>query len=468
MLAGSLLLAAALLTQAPQAADDAATPIARYHLRLAEVVVTRGDVALEMAFHLRRKDDGRAACAQLAKTELVRRAAAAKGAWPEPATVRARLDELRQQLRAAGRDPDREPIFRNCSEAALLDYLAIDVAHERVVRKELGLRDDEQVSPAMLELWVKEARQRATIVDDPDQLPAGTAVRVDGRDVPLLDLGMLLLRSSDRDEQAKFVRQVVVLQSLEAMARERNLTVSADELQNELSLCRAQARSDPRFRGLTFEQLLNAQGITVEWLLQSRVFRAQVLQKKLVALQHPRQQLLAELAADRPGALERYGPRRHLAVVFARALDEPNQLVPRDFAAAQKHLEQCRQRLEHETFDNVARIESDDPGSKLRGGDCGWLQRRARELPEPVLAAAWSLDPGAVSEPVRAADGCYLVKVLEIEPDLSDDALVDRMREQKIEALTTELLRTAAIVHADGTPLSGDATPSNAGGDAGR
>ena len=85
-----------------------------------------------------------------------------------------------------------------------------------------------------------------------------------------------------------------------------------------------------------------------------------------------------------------------------------------------------------------------------------------------MLAAAWSLDLGAVSDPVRAADGCYLVKVLEIEPELSDDVLVDRMREQKIEALTAELLQKAAIVLADGTQLSGDPAPVSPAGEARR
>lgn len=445
--------------QAP--GDDASVPVAHYQLLGRQSAVTRGDVALEMAFYLRRQDDGRAACAQLVKTALVRAAAARQGVWPEPATVRARWDEVQQQLRAVGRDPAREPIFRNCSEQALLDYLAIDLAHELIVRKELALGGGEQVSPAMLDLWVKEARQRATVVDDPDRLPIGIAVRVDDREVPMLELGMLLLRSSDAADQERFVAKLAVLQTVEAMAAERKLTVTDDELQRELTLRRALAQTDPRFRGLSFEQLLKTQGLTVDWLLQSRVFRGQVLQKKLVAAMHPRAELADELARDRPAVLARYGPRRHLAVVFLRALAEPNALVPRDFATALRDLEAVRLRLQTEPFDKVARIESDDPVTKARGGDCGWLARVDPAQPEPVRAAAWTLAAGAVSPPVRTDDGYCLVKVLEIEPDLSDDAVIERMREHRIEQLTTEILKQARLCHADGTPFPGsDAAPT--------
>src|SRR5262245_20531441 len=53
----------------------AAQVLARYTLRGETTAVTRGDVALEMAFHLRRKDEGRAACEHLANALLVRAAA---------------------------------------------------------------------------------------------------------------------------------------------------------------------------------------------------------------------------------------------------------------------------------------------------------------------------------------------------------------------------------------------------------
>ncbi len=463
--AAAALLAAPICAQAtPGSIDpaDASAPVARYTSDQGERIVTRGDVALEMAFHLRRKDDGRAACTQLVKSELVRRAAQASGVWPSQESVQQRWNELKAQLRAAGRDIEKEPALRNTGEKALLDYLAIDLAHEQLVRKELSLGKSEQVSPAMLELWVKEARERAKVVDDPDQLPLGTAARIGEDGVPLLALGMLLLRSSEQSELDKFVRQVVALDGIEQAARENGVEATPEDLRAELELRRTMADKDPRYGGLSFEQLLRAQGLTPDLLAQSRVFRAQTLQKKLIAKLHPRQQLLARLASDREAELQRFGPRRNLAIVFVRALEEPNALVPKDFAKAEEQLRAAKQRLDTETFANVARIESDDAGTKMRGGDCGWIARKGRDLPEPVLEAAWALPQGGVSDVVRAKDGCYLVKTLGIEPTLDDDAIIGRMRESLVEEFTINLMKRADIRRADGKRLDGD-DPTEAG-----
>jgi ABC-type spermidine/putrescine transport system permease subunit II len=120
------------------------------------------------------------------------------------------------------------------------------------------------------------------------------------------------------------------------------------------------------------------------------------------------------------------------------------------------------QRLDTETFANVARIESDDAGTKMRGGDCGWIARKGRDLPEPVLEAAWALPQGGVSDVVRAKDGCYLVKTLGIEPTLDDDAIIGRMRESLVEEFTINLMKRADIRRADGKRLDGD-DPTEAG-----
>jgi parvulin-like peptidyl-prolyl isomerase len=114
-----------------------------------------------------------------------------------------------------------------------------------------------------------------------------------------------------------------------------------------------------------------------------------------------------------------------------------------------------KQRLDKDAFDVVAHIESDDPGSKVRGGDLGWFQRHTKNLPEQALAAAFALPAGAVSEPIRGADGGYLVKVLEIEPDLGDQQLLDRLGSGYAAELPAQVLEQADLRRPDGTPFEG-------------
>jgi parvulin-like peptidyl-prolyl isomerase len=208
---------------------------------------------------------------------------------------------------------------------------------------------------------------------------------------------------------------------------------------------RDDAARDPRYRGIPFEQMIKAQGFTIAALRELRVFRAQVLLDKLALKHFPTADLLAELERNRAAVLELVGPRRRLGLIFVRALDEANALVPLDFAAATKHLEAVRQRLAKEAFAAVAKSESHDAASRANGGDAGWHRRRTDKLPEPVLAAAFALASGECSAPVRGEEGVYLVKVLDVEPMPTDDFLVGELRAFRAQELSKKLLEDADI-----------------------
>ncbi|HEX5054727.1 MAG TPA: peptidylprolyl isomerase [Planctomycetota bacterium] len=429
----------------PPARQDPGDVLAHYQLEGKPRTVTKSDVALEMAFHLRRRDRGKQACDALVDTLLTRQAATRAGLMPREAEVRAYWDELQKQLQAAGHRPEDFAAVRNTSQAELFDYLAVQIAQERLVRHELALGPKEAVSGDMLKLWLQEARRKRKVVTDPDQLPAGTAVRVEDTNVPLIDLGLLLLRTSEDEERDRFIRQVVYLQSIEALARQKGVQLAAADLDAAIQRRREAAANDPRYRGISLEQMLQAEGLTVAALREQRVFRSQALLDKLALVMYPDADLAAELQRSRQAVLDVVGPRRRLGIVFLRAFEKPNAIVTLDFRAAMKRLATVRERLAKETFENVARIESDDPDTKAQGGDAGWHRRGSDKLPREVLDAAFALGADEVSQPVRASEGCFLVKVLDVDPTPSDPQLVERLREYRARELAQKVLLDAAI-----------------------
>jgi len=85
-------------------------------------------------------------------------------------------------------------------------------------------------------------------------------------------------------------------------------------------------------------------------------------------------------------------------------------------------------------FSAVARDKSDERETAVRGGEVGWLAE-AQIRPE-IRAQASGLAKGAVSEPVRLADGWYIVKVLDIKA--AHTATLEEVRDQLVRVLRTE------------------------------
>jgi parvulin-like peptidyl-prolyl isomerase len=419
--------------------------LATYRLNGKEATVTRTDVALEMAFHLRRDDRGRQGCDMLADALLTRAAAKANRVAPTTAEVQAFWDQLKQQLIAAGRNPEEFAAVRNTGEKQWLEDISVQIAQERLVRLELGLADDEKVSGEMLKLWLRETREKGDVETDPDKLPIGTAARVGEQNIALIDLGFLLLRTSEDFERDRFVRQVVYLESIEAMARARSLRITDMDLDRAIEERREQAKADPKRGGVPLEQILKAIGMTVDSLRQLRVFRSQILLDKLAKTEFPDESLLAEIKADREAVMAEVGPRRRIGAIFLRALENPNAIITRDFDQAMEDLVEIRARIAKDGFAATASIETELGDTKRKGGDVGWHRQSSPELPKAVLDAAFAMKMTEVSMPIRAKDGCYVITVLDREPAPQDEELVRRLRIVRAEQLSAGILKDADV-----------------------
>ena len=83
--------------------------------------------------------------------------------------------------------------------------------------------------------------------------------------------------------------------------------------------------------------------------------------------------------------------------------------------AAQIKVEEARKRaLAGEAFEDLARELSDDVGSKTEGGETGFFTQGAM-TPE-FEEAAFALEVGELSEPVRTRFGYHLIKIKEVKP----------------------------------------------------
>ena len=91
-----------------------------------------------------------------------------------------------------------------------------------------------------------------------------------------------------------------------------------------------------------------------------------------------------------------------------------------------------------ESFESVARANSQDPGSAVNGGVLGWAVD-GMMVPE-FENVMKSLPKGALSEPVRSSYGYHLIRVLDTrQQDAGDAELRAKVRKQLVESKSEQL-----------------------------
>jgi peptidyl-prolyl cis-trans isomerase SurA len=113
----------------------------------------------------------------------------------------------------------------------------------------------------------------------------------------------------------------------------------------------------------------------------------------------------------------------------------PNQVVS-DQQARERLVEYRKEILGGADFAVVARLYSEDPGSRAEGGDLGWATP-GTFVPE-FQAVLDTLEPNEISEPFKTSFGWHIVQLLEKrEQDVTDQARRNRamaqIRQRKLE-----------------------------------
>jgi peptidyl-prolyl cis-trans isomerase C len=110
-------------------------------------------------------------------------------------------------------------------------------------------------------------------------------------------------------------------------------------------------------------------------------------------------------------------------------------------AQAKAKADDIRQRLDKgEAFATLARAESDDKGSAAAGGSLGTM-KRGQMVPQ-FEAAAYKLQKGEVSQPVRTRFGYHIIQVLNRTTPTYEQA-AQRVSPRRLEVLIEQLKKTA-------------------------
>ncbi len=421
--------------------------VATFRLDGKEQVVSRQQVALELGRTSRVREAGAEAINHLIDMALVKQAATRHGLMPSREDVKGQMRVIDASLLERKQDLDQLLQSRRITRHSFRDQLTMGIAKQRLVLEALGEKD-RQATPTELALWSKEARQKAKVIVDREQLPAGVVAKVNDSEISLADLGDILFMKVKTKTLHKTVKDLVFRAVVRHVARQQRVGVTPQDL--DAYLRQRQQRHKQRGSKLAFAEILKVTtGLTVEqYKKQDPQLRTKVLFRKLAAKKYPASELLDRYLADKENILKRHGARRKISVLLVRATDRPNKLVKRDPEAAAKRaaklLEEIRPKKT--SFADIARKESDGPNRKT-GGAMGWQHRQDPDasLPAEVLEAAFQVDVGEVTDPIRTKQGFWLVWVTGSEPEPDPEVVTGRLRGELRQEYLVELYKAADV-----------------------
>jgi parvulin-like peptidyl-prolyl isomerase len=237
--------------------------------------------------------------------------------------------------------------------------------------------------------------------------------------------------------QAQVLEEVISRRLVLAYARRTGETPSDAELAAELAALKAQLAARRR----TVDDFLKVESIRRPDL--NRQLAWNVLWRKYVARYANEQRIASTFAA-------RHRDFDGTQLVVSHILFRPSSDGAKTTEELMKQAAKVRDEIVAGklTFEDAARKYSTGPSSE-NGGRLGTIGRHG-PMNEPFSRAAFALDEGKISEPVKTSFGIHLIRCDEIEPGTK--RLAD-VRKELEDALSRELLEKLANVQRQYTPI---------------
>lgn len=281
---------------------------------------------------------------------------------------------------------------------------------------------------------------------DPETLPAVVAKIQGGGEIKKEELineakgiqAQLAARGGRVAPSQDFYRRVldtmIAQRLLLAEARAQGVTVSDAEVKAQVDGLRGRFPD-----AATFEKALASQGLTEARMTQE--LRNQLLLRQYIATKVAPQVQVTDAEAkavyDQNQESMKVPEQRHLRhILVAKPQGAGNEAGVQQ---ARSKAEDLRARIEKgEDFAALATANSDDPGSKDRGGDLGWIAR-GRTVP-PFEQAAWALQVNQLSPVVESQFGFHIIQMTEppraesvVPFEQARDRIRGRLRDQEIQ-----------------------------------
>lgn len=438
VLALALAFAPGLPAAAPPAARGAEeTPAATYAGR----PVSRADLHDALARRVLRTENGPAVLDQylsdvVTEAERRRRGIEVDEARVDEFVARTAKDALEQMRRHGQGGPD------TTFEQVLEERGATMEEFRRQARQYLGLQEmarvdlgaSGEVSPAQIDLWIRDLKKRSTVVTDRPSLAPGTVARVGDAPVTAGEFGRWLSVHRPRHEVYGVIVDLAFEQAVALRAERTGTTLPEGAAVAEVARLEKEFQDQPGIAeaGIDFRSWLDkAQGLTPETLARDRPFVANLLARRIVDAELTDAQVADEYERD-PAP---WGQSARVRRIILRGSSGESAFGPgkRSMAEARRLAARVIDLCEGgKEFGEVARSLSDDPEAARGRPFDVTPEMNSTILPPAVLEAVFETPAGRIVGPVESADVLWIVRVDRRTPAPSREEALVRVRTELV------------------------------------
>ncbi|MEY2786835.1 MAG: hypothetical protein RL277_3047 [Planctomycetota bacterium] len=328
--------------------------------------------------------EGRGALRHLLETRVVEAAAKDQGLAIPETVIDERIRALEAQWKQSGRPGGLAEQIREARLSAeeFRYYLRAGMLQETLTRRALGLKDGAELQPDQTKLWIQEElvrREAAELAPPWDNQPVA---RARGVEIGVNDFVRLLRRRLEPSAVQNAAYQTLLERKVLERLPDAAPGKIEEYVQKEIERRRREAQADPKNKGVPFERLMAAQGLSVAALPLDPGLRVSALSKLWIDKAYSAEALKRAYADERKLYDDAYGEAVELSMIFLTGARFTNPLNPRSIDDAMASLAKLAREIpSFEEFQKRAAELSEDEATRKEKGSLGFVTPAHPRLP---------------------------------------------------------------------------------------
>ncbi|HIF40339.1 MAG TPA: hypothetical protein EYQ74_04490 [Planctomycetes bacterium] len=407
-----------------------------------------------------RSPDGQAALKQLIELHVLEALATDAKIEISSSDLSRRWSELEADIKASGVAEDLPAYLAQSgiTRETFLEYLRLALVHEALTRAALGLQPGEPITGDQQSTWLESVLAARGVEHQVHPWPDGIVVRSAEVEITRGVFAEHLRKMLPPDDLTAACHQLILQRRLLARMPDLSAEAMGRLVEEGIERRRASTEDDPRYQGVSYERLLEAQGLSIEAVRRDPALAIAVLSRFWIDRAHDDASLREIYAAERALFDGAYGEGVESLALVLKAAKLPNDLVPRSFEDAEVELVELRSKIGSiADFKRLTAEHSEDPVSRERGGSLGIVTRDTKGVPESVRKSIFAaLDAarsagvddvsGTILGPLRFGGGTLLLALGQRRPAPTWEEMATKVQGELRRRFLVELLPPDSVV----------------------